>query len=57
VWNCTVGEKLVSVGDEVFVEEEGNALLQVRKTNTVISLTGSNPLHHQSMEHIAKSGI
>lgn len=57
VWGCTVGEKLSHLGDEKFVDAEGEALLLLQKTNTIIALTGSNPLHKKSMEHIRQQGI
>lgn len=57
IWKCSVAEKLSQVGDERFVELEGEALLLVRdKTKTIISLSGSNPLHFDSMKQISKTG-
>ena len=52
-WNCTVAMKLSELGSCRFIEEEGNVLLSATKTienNTVISLTGSNPLVDKTMK-------
>ncbi|KAG9476633.1 threonine synthase-like 1 [Eleutherodactylus coqui] len=56
-WNMSVSNKLQDVGDEQFLEEEGKALLKFSASGSVISLTGSNPLHPSSMEHAKKNGI
>lgn len=56
-WNMSVSEKLQDVGDEQFLEEEGKAVLNVSASGSVISLTGSNPLHEASMWHLRKNGI
>ncbi|OCT75588.1 threonine synthase-like 1 [Xenopus laevis] len=56
-WNMSVSKKLQDVGDEQFLEEEGKALLKFSTSGSVISLTGSNPLHCRSMEHIKQNGI
>lgn len=56
-WNMTVSSKLQEVGDEQFLEEEGKALLKFSASGSVISLTGSNPLHTSSMEHTKKNGL
>ncbi|XP_069815187.1 threonine synthase-like 1 [Dendropsophus ebraccatus] len=56
-WNMSVSNKLQDVGDEQFLEEEGKALLKFSASGSVISLTGSNPLHPSSMEHTKRNGI
>lgn len=56
-WNMSVSNKLQEVGDEQFLEEEGKALLKFSASGSVISLTGSNPLHTSSMEHTKKNGL
>jgi shikimate kinase len=56
VWECPVSSKLKAVGDERFVELEGEALKLVKKSKTVIALTGSNPLHQESMDLIKQTG-
>ncbi|NXL88619.1 THNS1 protein, partial [Alectura lathami] len=56
-WNMSVSEKLQDVGNEQFVEEEGKALLQLSASGTVISLTGSNPMHAAGMQHVKRNGI
>ncbi|MGH0142872.1 UNVERIFIED_CONTAM: hypothetical protein FKN15_026727 [Acipenser sinensis] len=56
-WDMTVAEKLSKVGGEQFLEEEGRALLNFTISGSVISLTGSNPIHSRSMEHVKQNGI
>ncbi|NXH14572.1 THNS1 protein, partial [Bucco capensis] len=56
-WNMSVSEKLQDVGSEKFLEEEGKALLELSASGSVISLTGSNPMHAASMRHVKQNGI
>ncbi|NXA44708.1 THNS1 protein, partial [Nothocercus julius] len=56
-WNMSVSEKLQDVGNEQFVEEEGKALLKLSASGSVISLTGSNPMHAASMQHVKQNGL
>uniref|UniRef100_A0A8B9P2H5 Threonine synthase like 1 n=1 Tax=Apteryx owenii TaxID=8824 RepID=A0A8B9P2H5_APTOW len=56
-WNMSVSEKLQDVGNEQFLEEEGKALLKISASGSVISLTGSNPMHAAGMQHVKKNGI
>ncbi|XP_009868016.1 PREDICTED: threonine synthase-like 1 [Apaloderma vittatum] len=56
-WNMSVSEKLQDVGNEQFLEEEGKALLKFSASGSVISLTGSNPMHAAGMQHVKKNGI
>ncbi|XP_007665938.1 threonine synthase-like 1 [Ornithorhynchus anatinus] len=56
-WNMSVSEKLQDVGNEQFLEEEGKALLKFSASGSVISLSGSNPLHAASMQHLKRNGI
>lgn len=56
-WNMSVSEKLQDVGNEQFLEEEGKAVLKFSASGSVISLTGSNPMHDASMWHLKKNGI
>jgi shikimate kinase len=56
-WKTSVASKLVELGDEQFLEAEGRELLAIDHQNHIISLTGSNPLHPQSMEHLSRLGI
>lgn len=56
-WNMKVSEKLQDVNDEQFLEEEGKAVLNISASGSVISLTGSNPMHEASMWHLRKNGI
>lgn len=56
-WNMPVSQKLKDVGKERFLEEEGKALLSLSASQSVVSLTGSNPMHVASMQHMKKNGI
>ncbi|CAF1181497.1 unnamed protein product [Adineta steineri] len=56
-WKTSVASKLTELGDEQFLEAEGQELLALDHENHIISLTGSNPLHTQSMEHLSRRGI
>ncbi|XP_069504259.1 threonine synthase-like 1 [Ambystoma mexicanum] len=56
-WNMSVSDKLQDVGNEEFVEEEGKALLRWSASGSVISLSGSNPMHPASMKHLQENGI
>ncbi|XP_008829963.1 threonine synthase-like 1 [Nannospalax galili] len=57
IWNMSASEKLQDVGNEQFLEEEGKALLSLSTSGSVISLTGSNPMHEASMWHLKKDGV
>jgi shikimate kinase len=54
LWGMTVSQKLAELGDEGFLEAEGQATLGLNSDQTVISMTGSNPLHKQGMDHLAQ---
>ncbi|XP_071340799.1 threonine synthase-like 1 isoform X1 [Trachinotus anak] len=56
-WKMPVAAKLASVGGERFLEEEGQALSNFSASGCVISLTGSNPLHAEAMQHISQNGL
>ncbi|EGW14196.1 threonine synthase-like 1 [Cricetulus griseus] len=56
-WNMSASEKLQDVGNEQFLEEEGKAILNLSASGSVISLSGSNPMHDASMWHLKKNGI
>ena len=56
-WKTTVSQKLSELGDEKFVEAEAEATLQIDKVNSIISLSGSNPLHMEAMNHIRSQGL
>eukprot|EP01117_Protostelium_nocturnum_P004762 TRINITY_DN1726_c0_g2_i8.p1 TRINITY_DN1726_c0_g2~~TRINITY_DN1726_c0_g2_i8.p1 ORF type:complete len:721 (-),score=212.11 TRINITY_DN1726_c0_g2_i8:218-2380(-) len=56
-WKCPVSQKLSELGDELFVKEEGKVLRSLNVENTVISLTGSNPLDEEAMKHMKEGGI
>ncbi|KAH3820725.1 threonine synthase-like 1 [Dreissena polymorpha] len=55
-WGVSVAQKLSEVGSEGFVAAEGEALKAFCPQGSVISLTGSNPMHAEAMEHISKTG-
>ena len=52
VWGKKVWDTLSEVGDDEFIKLEGQAMLELNKSNTVIALTWSNPLHEEAMKHI-----
>ena len=56
-WKMPVAAKLASVGGERFLEEEGQALCNFSASGCVISLTGSNPLHTEAMQHVRQTGL
>lgn len=56
-WGMTVAEKLAQVGGDRFITEEGQAVCNLSASGCVISLTGSNPLHPDAMQHLKRSGI
>lgn len=56
VWGCSVADKLTELGDYGFLEAEGHATKQISKSNSIISLTGSNPLNSEAMRHLKKEG-
>ncbi|KAM4606176.1 threonine synthase-like 1 [Polymixia lowei] len=56
-WKMPVAAKLAAVGGERFLEEEGQALCNFSASGSVVSLTGSNPLHAQAMQHIKQTGL
>ncbi|KAL6093342.1 hypothetical protein STEG23_036222 [Scotinomys teguina] len=53
----SASEKLQEVGNDRFLEEEGKAVLNMSASGSVISLSGSNPMHDASMWHLKKNGI
>nr|XP_057916592.1 threonine synthase-like 1 [Doryrhamphus excisus]XP_057916593.1 threonine synthase-like 1 [Doryrhamphus excisus]XP_057916594.1 threonine synthase-like 1 [Doryrhamphus excisus] len=56
-WKMPVASKLDKVGGERFLEEEGQVLRNFSASGCVVSLTGSNPLHPEAMQHIKQSGM
>ncbi|XP_048470305.1 threonine synthase-like 1 [Rhincodon typus] len=56
-WHMSVAQKLQEVGEELFLQEEGEILQKLSTVRSVISLTGSNPMHPSSMYHVKKNGI
>ena len=49
--------KLSQVGSDGFVEVEGHAFLQFSPSTAVVSLSGSNPMHKEAMDHARSLGI
>lgn len=56
-WGTSVAQKLADLGDEEFIKAEGAAAMNIRKKGHIISLTGSNPLHPESIEYLSKDGL
>ncbi len=64
-WGTTVADKLKELGDEAYIIAEGGKQIiyslestkKINKTNTIISLSGSTPLHEEAINHIRSSGI
>ncbi|MBN3302670.1 THNS1 protein, partial [Amia calva] len=56
-WNMTVADKLSEIGGEKFIEEEGKVLLHFSANESVVSLTGSNPMHTAGMQRVKQGGI
>ncbi|XP_041923737.1 threonine synthase-like 1 [Alosa sapidissima] len=56
-WLMPVAKKLYQVGGERFLEEEGQTVSDFSASRSVISLTGSNPLHSAAMQHLKKNGL
>ncbi|XP_048031037.1 LOW QUALITY PROTEIN: threonine synthase-like 1 [Megalobrama amblycephala] len=56
-WGMSVADKLSEIGGDGFIEEEGKAVCRFTATGSVISLTGSNPLHSDAMWHLKRSGL
>ncbi|PRP79885.1 threonine synthase-like 1 [Planoprotostelium fungivorum] len=56
-WKCKVSDKLKELGEDGFLQEEGRVLQTLQVEDSVVSLTGSNPLIHAAMEHIKSSGF
>ncbi|XP_063063007.1 threonine synthase-like 1 [Engraulis encrasicolus] len=56
-WLMPVAKKLSQVGGDRFLEEEGEAVCNFHASGSVISLTGSNPLHTAAMQHLKKNGL
>ncbi|KAJ8279239.1 hypothetical protein COCON_G00063050 [Conger conger] len=56
-WKMPVAEKLSELGSERFLEEEGKALSDFSAVGSVVSLTGSNPLHSGTMQQLKSCGV
>ncbi|XDV29612.1 hypothetical protein PO909_032704 [Leuciscus waleckii] len=56
-WGMSVADKLSEIGGDGFIEEEGKAVCRFAATGSVISLTGSNPLHSDAMRTLKRSGL
>ncbi len=49
--------QLSQVGEEGFVQAEGEALMELEASDCVISLTGSNPMHPKGNQHVRSTGV
>ena len=59
-WKCSVSEKLQALGPQLFLKEEGQILqnsVSMFQPNTVLSLTGSNPLDDKVMLSLKVTSI
>jgi len=56
-WGVSVADKLAELGDEKFLEAEGEALQTLNVKNTIISLSGSIPLIPTAIQHVMKDGV
>ncbi|XP_047205146.1 threonine synthase-like 1 [Girardinichthys multiradiatus] len=56
-WKMPVAAKLAEVGGRFFLEEEGQTLCNFSASGCIISLTGSNPLHAEAMQHMKQNGL
>uniref|UniRef100_A0A2C9M473 Threonine synthase N-terminal domain-containing protein n=2 Tax=Biomphalaria glabrata TaxID=6526 RepID=A0A2C9M473_BIOGL len=57
VWGTSVANKLSDLGEERFLEEEGQVLSTLDVQDTIVSLSGSNPLVYNAMAKIGEQGI
>jgi threonine synthase len=57
IWKVPVADKLHELGDDGFIQAEGDALMKLDVEHKIISLTGSNPLHCEAMQHVRENGI
>ncbi|KAM4718281.1 threonine synthase-like 1 isoform 1-T2 [Anableps anableps] len=57
MWKMPVAAKLAEVGGRRFLEEEGRTLCNFSASGCIISLTGSNPLHAEAMQHMKQNGL
>ncbi len=56
LWGCSIEEKLMQVGTKEFLELEGQAACSLHAEKSIISLSGSNPLHEKGMRHLCSLG-
>lgn len=56
-WKMPVAAKLAEVGGRRFLEEEGQTLCNFSASGCIVSLTGSNPLHTEAMQHMKQNGL
>jgi shikimate kinase len=48
--------QLISLGSDQFLEEEADQFIQLTTANTVLSLSGSNPMHPKFKPHAQTLG-
>ncbi|CAL4072941.1 unnamed protein product [Meganyctiphanes norvegica] len=57
-WKMPVSQKLKDIGPDKFIKLEGETLMNLSlETSSIVSLSGSNPLHLDGMNHIKKFGL
>uniref|UniRef100_A0A3B3U9A3 Threonine synthase like 1 n=1 Tax=Poecilia latipinna TaxID=48699 RepID=A0A3B3U9A3_9TELE len=56
-WKMPVAAKLAELGGRRFLEEEGRTLSNFSASGCIVSLTGSNPLHGEAMQHLKQNGV
>ncbi|XP_067939683.1 threonine synthase-like 1 [Watersipora subatra] len=55
-WQMSVAEKLAEVGGKRFLELEAKAFMTFKTSDSIISLTGSQPMNDDAMSHARKLG-
>jgi len=56
-WGMPVSEKLKILGDEKFIEAEGDSVMKINKENTILSLTGSVPLSEKAILKLRENSL
>ncbi|XXQ39090.1 Threonine synthase [Plasmodiophora brassicae] len=57
-WQASVADQLATLGDTAFLAAEARTTCEFQvPDNSVVALTGSNPLDPTAMEHLSKFGI
>ncbi|CAB4040312.1 Threonine synthase-like 1 [Paramuricea clavata] len=56
VWGMKVADKLISLGSNQFLEAEAEEFVKFTTANSIISLSGSNPMHPKFKPHAQSLG-